>query len=478
MHAPTAKFDLTRYALPFAALAILAGVALAALPFTQIALILGVIVCGVLLWLIALQPVIGVMLTLLIAPFAPLERILFGLPIDSGQAMLFVTLSVIAMRKLILRESVQLPRRSMLSLSLTLFITVCLTSFFVARDANQWMRECLKWVEMFVLYQLVSRTTSQQRRWVIVSILASCALQAAIGIWEFGLRGKGPAEFQIMDGRFWRAYGTFEQPNPFGGYMGITWSVAGSIALSLFVAMWRKRRFDSTKFILALLATVITGMALAAIVASWSRGAWLAAAVAALVVGIALSRKPLISLSATLLISLTIWTFNLTTYLPLSVRARLTDFTQQFTTFDVRGVKISPENYAVIERLAHWQAAQNMIEARLWFGVGFGNYEAAYAEFRTINWEIALGHAHNYYLNIFAETGILGLLTYAIFWMTVIALCIRRFRQQSSTYLYVGLLGAFVHLSVHHIVDNLYVANIWMLLGAYLGLLDSQETDS
>ena len=38
-------------------------------------------------------------------------------------------------------------------------------------------------------------------------------VQAFIGIWQFGLRDTGPEHFMIL-GRFYRAYGTFEQPNP------------------------------------------------------------------------------------------------------------------------------------------------------------------------------------------------------------------------------------------------------------------------
>jgi hypothetical protein len=34
-----------------------------------------------------------------------------------------------------------------------------------------------------------------------------------------------------------------------------------------------------------------------------------------------------------------------------------------------------------------------------------------------------------------------------------------------------GVLGAFGHAAGHHLFDNLYVANMHMLLGVYLGFL-------
>ena len=72
------------------------------------------------------------------------------------------------------------------------------------------------------------------------------------------------------------------------------------------------------------------------------------------------------------------------------------------------GVDISPTNYAVVERIAHWQAALNMAETAPCLGVGLGKYDAIYAEHRLLNWDDSLGHAHNLYLNLLAEGGFLG----------------------------------------------------------------------
>ena len=51
---------------------------------------------------------------------------------------------------------------------------------------------------------------------------------------------------------------------------------------------------------------------------------------------------------------------------------------------------------------------------RPWLGVGFGNYGAAYEEYALINWPDPLGHAHNYYLNLVAEIGFIGLGAYLL----------------------------------------------------------------
>jgi putative inorganic carbon (HCO3(-)) transporter len=161
--------------------------------------------------------------------------------------------------------------------------------------------------------------------------------------------------------------------------------------------------------------------------------------------------------------------------LPGAIRSRLTDFAQQAQVFDVRGVGINDANYAVLERLAHWQAAGEMIRYHPWTGVGFANYEPAYSQYALTSWPVPLGHAHNYYLNVGAELGLPGLLAYlllwaAIVWQTLRARSVRRGLDWRRG-LALGLLGAWTHLSVHNLFDNLYVNNTHLLIGALLGVL-------
>jgi O-antigen ligase len=155
------------------------------------------------------------------------------------------------------------------------------------------------------------------------------------------------------------------------------------------------------------------------------------------------------------------------------VADRLAGFGDEFALGDVRGVDINDANYAVLERLAHWQAAAEMARDDLWTGVGFGNYAAAYSRYALINWPDALGHAHNYYLNLLAEIGLPGLLAYLLLWLAVAWQTIRAARRLAwpERGIAVGLLAAWAALAVHHLVDKLYVNNIYVHLGAMLALL-------
>ena len=136
---------------------------------------------------------------------------------------------------------------------------------------------------------------------------------------------------------------------------------------------------------------------------------------------------------------------------------------------------INDANYALIERQAHWQAALNMLTAHPWTGVGFSNYQPVYEQYRLLNWPMPLGHAHNIYLNVAAETGIIGLGLYLVLWASVFVVTFRATRQAMGLdrAVAVGLMGAWVYLGTHMLVDNLYVNNTHLIIAALFGVLSA-----
>ena len=112
-----------------------------------------------------------------------------------------------------------------------------------------------------------------------------------------------------------------------------------------------------------------------------------------------------------------------------------------------------------------------MANEQPWLGVGFGNYALAYPDYALINWPIPLGHAHNYYLNLLAETGLLGTAVHGLVWLYILwdNLLLLRCLTWQWRGVALGLWGAWIALSVHQVVDKLYVNNIYIHLGAMLG---------
>ena len=339
-----------------------------------------------------------------------------------------------------------------------------------------WLREWLKWATMALLVWHLSLTIDRGWRWLVFALLFAGAGHAIVGLYIF-FGGSG-ADHLLILGRFYRAFGTMGQPNPFGGFMGILLPLAlmGAFAkLGIVIAGWRARgRIDPASLLWLLFMCGASALLSSALLASWSRGAWLGTGLALAVMLFAIPRRLWQGLAGALsliLLFLGLWQAGL---LPGSVVARLTAAASDFFTIDdIRGVDISPGNYAVMERVAHWQAALNMAEAQPVFGVGLGGYEIAYDDYRLLNWKEPLGHAHNEYLNMLAEGGLLGLAVYVGFWLAMMALSwrARAHPDPFARRIAIGLLGSFSYIAAHSLFDKLYVNNLFLHIGVLLAIL-------
>jgi hypothetical protein len=412
-------------------------------------------------------------LALIAGPLQPLERVELRLPIDSGQALLLFALGLYAVTALAMHTpDERLPPMRPLQLMLAGFLAICLASYFVARDLRDWFFECLKLGQMLVVCSLVAGMRGRRRALLFVALALSACGEALYGVlqnrvcwtwpsvpsWLAMLCGPVPPEFKIVGGVLFRGYGTFEQPNPFGGYLGMLWPVFAGVAL--YCA--RQRRW-----FVAALAMCVVVLCIAGLQASGSRGALVGAGCAAAAMALACIKRPAVWVTAAAVLALLLFAFGV-----VDVPAPLERQLAEFGDVDVRDVYLTPINFSTVERLAHWQAALRMAESSPWLGVGYGNYAAAYDEFRLLVWSNALGHAHNYYLNLPAETGILGLVAYLLWWGAAFVTAWRAARGGGAdAWLAVGLIGTFAHISGHHVFDNLYVANMHITIGALLGIV-------
>lgn len=466
----SARLQPWRRLAPGAALlgAVAVTLAAALLPLRSLGIALAVVAICTALIASFVEPSVGLALAIVAGPLQPLERIVWQLPIDSGQLLTGIALLSYALRGLAQRRTLAVRGNTIVA-TLCVFLLIGIFSVAVARDLTEWAFECIKWLQMLLVCLIVANERDRRVRALILgAVLVTAFGEAVFGIVQHQVRGFGPKEFLVLGSTDrYRAYGTFEQPNPFGGYMGLTWPLAAGLALEL-VSRWRNVPHARPATAIAAAALfACAGLALYALNASGSRGALIGAAAAISAMALACIKHPLRWLGMAALAALIAFESGL-----LNPPASLESQLAEYGDIDVRDAYLTPISFSTIERLAHWQAAVRMIEARPFLGVGFGNYGAAYEDFRLINWPNALGHAHNYYLNIFAETGIPGLCAYLALWAVAIANALRIARSaQPGAWLALGVLGAFAHLSAHHLFDKLYVANMHILIGVYLGLL-------
>jgi O-antigen ligase len=154
--------------------------------------------------------------------------------------------------------------------------------------------------------------------------------------------------------------------------------------------------------------------------------------------------------------------------------------------------------------------------------VGIGNYPDAYPQYFITIFKDPLGHAHNYYINIAAETGTIGLIVYLLFLLAIFVaagrvvrnICkkyaaakaqasvpqpkiqaplgtrnklmlllhpfrmVEHYRRQerfeivgmlaNDRALAIGLFAAFLTVCVHNLVDDLYVHSLTSLIALLL----------
>src|SRR5438132_309975 len=83
--------------------------------------------------------------------------------------------------------------------------------------------------------------------------------------------------------------------------------------------------------------------------------------------------------------------------------------------------------------------------------------------FGVQGWPVSAGHAHNYYLQALAETGLVGLTFYVVMLITAVTVGIRgllRMRAARDTYgeaVVIGALGILVTFMVHNFFEDLHV---------------------
>lgn len=425
------------------------------------------------------SPHILLMFLLVLSPLRTLiaTESAIQLPLDIGQILMMVYLSSWIVTVIYQRITFKQTDVSILIKILALVIIVFGFNVWSATSVSSWLTEWLKWCIIAVFVWHIQVSEKYTWTWLIFAFLLSAVANALVGLYIF-FGGSG-ADHLVILGRFFRAFGTFGQPNPFGGFMGIALPIAIMLTFSHLMMLWDKFRhkkpiFSNSKAILLILSGLTTLVLLAGLITSWSRGAWLGFGVSVIVMAFAIPRKLSTSLSVTIGIVIVAFGLLVAGLIPQSIVSRITTAATDFITIDeIRGVDITTVNYAVVERIAHWQAALNMTEANPVTGVGLGNYEIVYNEYRLLNWKEPLGHAHNYYLNILAETGIIGFLVFMIFWIVVFYITwhTRQHPDPIARAIGIGLLGSWTYIAIHSLFDNLYVNNLFLHIGLLLGIL-------
>jgi len=373
-----------------------------------------------------------------------------------------------------------------------------LSSSFTSYSAVEGVKETLRWFETFAIWLLAVNLV--RRRWQALSLIACILLapasEAVYGLLQFVL-GLGPPSFQVAPGLpFVRAYGTIGQPNSFAAYLNMAWPLALALAIGLTRHASRFAKVDTAieaqPPVSCLLSSILSWLLVpgswlfalllvAGLLVSFSRGAWLGAAIGMFGMALALGGRARWWALAAFATGAVVLALGGAGALPSFIAARLASIARYATLFDAGAIAVTPGNFAVVERMSQMQAGARMFLAYPLTGVGPGNYSAAYPTFAVGQWYVSRGHAHNYYLHIAAETGIVG----AIAYLALLAGLVRQasITLRSSTDIVwrsaaIGCCGIIAAAIGHDLFENVHVLSMGIQLASVWGLLTIIEDDS
>lgn len=179
-----------------------------------------------------------------------------------------------------------------------------------------------------------------------------------------------------------RVFATLSNPNLLAAYLSMSICIAIGIILDKLKER-REKIFVYGSIILGLTCLVLT----------FSRGAWLALCLVIVILGMLINKRILY----VFLVLATIATISMhDVILPRILSA------------------FNPTDTSSALRIAFWESTIAMIVDNPWFGVGWAGYQYAYPEYDFFinDPNVVIYHAHNMYLNMLAEIGVVGGITY------------------------------------------------------------------
>jgi O-antigen ligase len=334
--------------------------------------------------------------------------------------------------------------------SVALFVSVTLASFFVAEHRHVALRELrVLIIEPMLFYVMVRSTRIDGRSmWRIVDLFAlGAVVVATIGLTQYGLG----VNIITAEGGFRRLRSVYGSPNSVGLYLGRVLPILVSVALL--------GRSAGRRAVYAISALPVA----AAIVLSFSKGAILIGVPASLLaMGVLAGGRWLV---AALIAACTM----AAAAVPLLRTPRFS------TLFDAR-------TGTTFFRLQLWRSAWAMFRDHLWLGVGPDNFLYSFRGRYILPaaWqEPHISQAHNILLDYATRAGVFGLTAGASLQITFwrVALPLRNLRDRDRRALALGLMGAMTNFLAHGLVDaSYYLVDLAFAFYIILGLTQSLAT--
>ncbi|GEM_PF-790084 len=320
-----------------------------------------------------------------------------------------------------------------------------LISLFVSHYFKVSLRGFWKFLEGFILlYASIDVIrTPKELRWVVFTLAGVFFLAALSGIFQdiFGFdfvyfRQAINASSELPK----RLTGSFKHYNDYGSFL-----VPGfSIALALFLT-----KLSDRKILGAIFSAVLFFMLSYAITRTLSRSALLAVFASLFFFSI-FFRYRWFAIGGLVALIFALWT------VPSPLSARLKDIFSE----------------SAPERLLLLKTTLSMIKAKPFFGLGLNTYSDYFPQFRPKTYP-AIMYAHNSYLQMAAEIGIVGFCLYLLLILALIGSAVKAFFSNGSSHykiLTIGIVSAVFGMMVNALFESLLQSTqlrtiFWCLLG-------------
>jgi len=238
-----------------------------------------------------------------------------------------------------------------------------------------------------------------------------------------------------------RVSASFVHPNDFGCYLVTLFSVV----LSLFI-LFKKR---NQKYILM----IIGGVAIFLILKTFSRGAWLGWISSVFLFFTIWKRRYFPIYAISLVVILLIFSFL---------------FKDRFLSL------LDTHQGTVWERLQLWRGTFSMIKEHPFIGFGINTYSRVFPKYKPLDYP-DIRYAHNSYLQMASEIGLVGLFSFLILIGYVFFKALYVFKNKSDV-VGMGFLSGWVGFLIHAGVDtHLYSLCLstlfWMFTGVILSMV-------
>jgi putative inorganic carbon (HCO3(-)) transporter len=338
------------------------------------------------------------------------------------------------------------------SLPLLLYFAITAVSVAVAQDVTLSLFEVALLLEACLVYFYVANNvrTREDVMYVVSLLLIGCLLEGlAMIVLQFtGMPSTiwgAPTHIQIEADprqRFMRVGGTVGSPNFAAAYLSISLASAASI---LFTNLGRKLKW---------LAIAVLGAGGVALIFTFSRGGWIAAALAVALICLLGCRRRGFSVKTPIAIILILAMLCLPFLSVISARL------------------LEDDKGSAQSRIPLMKLAFRIIEDNPVLGVGANNFTVVMDRYLTSDFrEGWLFAVHNKYLLVLSETGIAGLLAFLAFLLDALHKGWRCWTRQDPLLsplalgLTAGIAGHMVHMTVDVFRGRPTQQLLWLLAG-------------